>query len=216
MNDFDYDVMQKKNIARNAKYRKCGSKSHKCTLSHENLSKKELEAMNGPVVTYNLTKPMTYAQYRKLPKRVQDEYLGNLVRNFGIGCTKLAEMFKCCPETARKCMHNAGIRLEHRHDMTNRQVVMWEGFLGRALEAEEPAEATVEAPVETPVEAPTEAPTEAPQLWKPAHNRKTTPALKSAELTLHGSAEQIANEILHFLAQFDADMNCAVQLKFDA
>ena len=32
MNDFDYDVKEKKRIAAGARSRKCGSKSKRCTL----------------------------------------------------------------------------------------------------------------------------------------------------------------------------------------
>ena len=33
MSDFEYDCWQRKRIAQQAKYRKCGSKSKKCSMS---------------------------------------------------------------------------------------------------------------------------------------------------------------------------------------
>lgn len=50
LEDFDYDVLQKKRTARGAQHRK-GSKSKRCILPHELMTKKELRAMNGPMKT---------------------------------------------------------------------------------------------------------------------------------------------------------------------
>lgn len=40
MTDFDYDVKQRRELARAAKYRKRGSKSKKCTLPSDYLTQK--------------------------------------------------------------------------------------------------------------------------------------------------------------------------------
>lgn len=90
MNDFDYDSMQKKRIARGAmnKVRHTG-----CTLPHEHLTKKELKKMNGEVKTYKLDAPMTWMEFRKLPEDLKKKYIANLRDLYHANCTMLARMF---------------------------------------------------------------------------------------------------------------------------
>lgn len=38
MSDFEYDCWQRKRIAQQAKYRKCGSKSKKCSMSTDHMT----------------------------------------------------------------------------------------------------------------------------------------------------------------------------------
>ena len=47
MNDFDFDVMTKKRIARGAAARKCGSKSRRCTLPSDYLTDAQKKARNN-------------------------------------------------------------------------------------------------------------------------------------------------------------------------
>ena len=53
MDDAEYiflaDSREKKNIAHSAYHRKGGSKSRRCTLPHEKMTKGELKRMSGPV-----------------------------------------------------------------------------------------------------------------------------------------------------------------------
>jgi len=41
MNDFDYEVMQRKRLARQASHKKCGSKSKKCPMSTDHMTRKQ-------------------------------------------------------------------------------------------------------------------------------------------------------------------------------
>ena len=52
MNDFDFDVLQKKRIARGAYHRKNGSKSKRCTLPSDYLTAAEKRKLNGEVMDY--------------------------------------------------------------------------------------------------------------------------------------------------------------------
>lgn len=47
MNDFDYDIVQKKRLVASARKQKCGSKSKKCSLPSDNLTAAQLKAKNG-------------------------------------------------------------------------------------------------------------------------------------------------------------------------
>lgn len=56
MNDFDYDCLQKKRLARQARYRKCGSKSRKCPLPTDNMTQEEWKERCGEVLTIKLNR----------------------------------------------------------------------------------------------------------------------------------------------------------------
>lgn len=43
MNDFEFDCLQKKRLAQQAKYRKRGSKSKKCPMSTDHMTKKTMD-----------------------------------------------------------------------------------------------------------------------------------------------------------------------------
>lgn len=228
MNDFDYDNLQKKRLARNAQYKKNGTKSRKCTLPHENLTKKELNAMNGEIKSYNLNRPMNWDTFKKMPEDLKSEYLRKLRARFSVNSTALSDMLGVAPGTCRGALRAAGITLSRGDKMGYSEHQAWAAFISEPETPEKSKDYNLFDDADSSAEiAKASAPVEEPEktvddfripglLETLSRNRKTTPALKSAELTLHGSAEQIANEILRFLAQFEADMNCAVQLKFDA
>lgn len=49
MNDFDFDCLQKKRLAQQAKYRKRGSKSKKCTMSTDYMTTKQWGGLSSEV-----------------------------------------------------------------------------------------------------------------------------------------------------------------------
>ena len=75
MNDFDYDVMQKKRIARGASRMKRGSKSKKCTLPSDYLTAAQKRRLNGPVSTYKLDEPMSLESFKAMPEDLQKQYM---------------------------------------------------------------------------------------------------------------------------------------------
>lgn len=84
MNDFDYDALQKKRLARNAFAK--GSRNRKgCRLPHENLTKEELQKLNGEVRTVGFNDKITWDFFKALPADLQEEYLNHLIDRFGIG-----------------------------------------------------------------------------------------------------------------------------------
>lgn len=99
MNDFDYDSMQKKRIARGAmnKVRHTG-----CTLPHEHLTKKELKKMNGEVKKYSLTQPMKWAEFRAMPIDLQRKYIKMLQDGYHVSNAMLAEMFGIVPHSVER------------------------------------------------------------------------------------------------------------------
>lgn len=78
-------------LARQAQKKKCHGKRPK--LPSDGMSKKELMAMNGAVVTMNPNKPMRYAQFKLLPDHLKKEYLQHLITTYEANGRMLGEMF---------------------------------------------------------------------------------------------------------------------------
>ena len=82
MNDFDFDVLEKKRIAASARHRVCGSKSKHCFLPSDRLTKAQLAKRNGPVATFNMSGPMSWDMFDQLPQDLKGEYLIGLRDRF--------------------------------------------------------------------------------------------------------------------------------------
>ena len=130
MNDFDFDVMTKKRIARGAAARKCGSKSRRCTLPSDYLTDAQKKARNGKLSTYNLSKPMTYEQFKLMPRDLQREYLLKLRNDMHASTRVIAQMFGCSDETVRVVIRNSGINTGGKKIYMNLdQLLRWNNWL---------------------------------------------------------------------------------------
>lgn len=135
MHDFDYDVKQKKQLARNAKYKKNGSKSKKCTLPSDFLSRKEKLKMNSEVKTYSMRVPYSWEEFKAMPLDIQREYLIHLRDTFGVkGPTICKELFRTCGVCALRnysYSHNncfGGIFSKGSSHQTKEQIAAWKAF----------------------------------------------------------------------------------------
>lgn len=108
MNDFDYDCLQKKRIAKCAKNH-VNARRGKCKLPYEYLSAKERKALNGEVKTYNLKAPMSWEQLNGLPRDLKQEYLTWLQQTFHANDTMLGEMWGVSHRTAAWYRKAAGV-----------------------------------------------------------------------------------------------------------
>lgn len=59
MNIFEKDCFEKKQIARSARNRVRKPKNKRCSLPCDSLTKKELMALNGPIITYKASDSKT-------------------------------------------------------------------------------------------------------------------------------------------------------------
>lgn len=94
MNDFDFDSMQKKRIARGAAHRKRGSKSTRCALPSDNMTPAQWKRRNGTVNTYKLNAPMAWSTFKRMPKDLQTDYILNMRERYGANDQMLADMFE--------------------------------------------------------------------------------------------------------------------------
>ena len=89
---FRETARERKQIARSASAKRRGSKSKKCTLGTDRMTAAQIRKQNGECKVYNITKPMSWQQFRLLPKDLQEEYLGNLAA-MGASRGDVVEMF---------------------------------------------------------------------------------------------------------------------------
>jgi len=88
-------------VRRSAAHRKCGAKSKACSLPSDGMTRRQWERRNGEVITYNLSKPMTYVEYKRIPEYEKGNYLRNCLDNGG-SVTSIARMLGVSDVTARK------------------------------------------------------------------------------------------------------------------
>lgn len=157
MNDFDYDAMQKKRIARGAQHKRCGSKSKNCSLPSDNLTPAQMRALNGEVKQYNLNEPMTWEAFKAMPQDLQEKYVRGLHSRFNVGATTISrEMFGLSDNAILVYARRTGAHLATEHcRLSNSQRDVWEAWLGRKAQdvPEEPEQMDAESPdVDEPVE----------------------------------------------------------------
>lgn len=131
MNDFDYEIYLRKQLARQSKYRKRGSKSKKCSLPSDSLTSRELKERNGAILTYNLTKPMTWREFCMLPKDVQETYIKRLQDEFHVTAVLICKMFGIAVSTLSRHieLNDLDVRFIRGRKQTKEQQEQWENFL---------------------------------------------------------------------------------------
>jgi len=99
-----------------------------CMLPHENLTRKELNKMNGEVNTINLNKPMKWAEFKALDADIQQRYIKRLRDLYNVSVDALAGMFGLYPNTVHKMFRIMGLADGKRHRMTWQQKCAFEAF----------------------------------------------------------------------------------------
>lgn len=204
---FSDDVREKKRLARQARYRKCGSKSRKCNLSSDRLTKKQWLERCGRTVTYNFKKPILWQDFCELPIHIQKEYLLNLIGEYQTTASDLAKMFGITPKTVTKhCEHEEiGIRFSPGKRMSKEKRRAFEEFCG------------VVAPQEEVVVAKKEQEPAKTEAFTDMDNAKQSPDMAMTEFTLSFSGsfnrEMICNSLASMLpkgAPVKLDIKCLV------
>lgn len=106
------DSIEKKKIARSSHNRKthCG-KGGRVKFPSDYLSKKELNAMNSDVKSYNLNKPMTWKEFRSMPQDLQIMYIKKLRNEFGVPDNVLGKAMGICKSSFSRAMSELNLSL---------------------------------------------------------------------------------------------------------
>lgn len=100
MNDFNYDCMQKKRVARGA-FAHINRKRGGCSLPSDTLTEKQRKEKNGEVKSYNITRPMPWHEFKAMPEDLKREFFRNM-QSFGGTAKWLAEEMNACDATIRR------------------------------------------------------------------------------------------------------------------
>lgn len=159
---FKQTSMERKRVARGA-YNKVRGGGRIVRMPSDRMSKKEREMMNGEMKSYDMGKPMVWADFQNAPHDIQQEYLDKVAARFnGVPNALIAEMFKIHRSTLGSYMCTHGLTV---HRPAGYRQVRSEAFLETAdgeafmrwacgeefVTEEEPVLATVSEPVSEPV-----------------------------------------------------------------
>ena len=106
------DSIEKKKIARSSHNRKthCG-RGGRVKFPSDYLSKKELKAMNSDVKSYNLNRPMTWIEFRSMPKDLQIMYIKKLRNEFEVPDIVLSKAMGICKSSFSRAMSDLNLSL---------------------------------------------------------------------------------------------------------
>lgn len=86
------DIKEKKEAGRGAFHKKGGSKSKKCNFPSDYMTRKEKQALNGEVMSYNPNKFYSYAEFKQLPMEYQVKYVNSMMDKYQIGLSNVSEV----------------------------------------------------------------------------------------------------------------------------
>lgn len=123
MNDFDYDIVQKKRVARGA-FAHVNRKRGKCRLPSDYLTAAQKKEMNGAVKTYNITRPMPLDEFKGMPDDLQREYLRNM-QSCGAAATYLIYACLCRMNVKSRLSGERRRKLVKEHITTGGKTLCW-------------------------------------------------------------------------------------------
>ena len=134
MSAFTQDVVQRKDLARQSRHRKNGSKSKKCSLPSDKITQKQWKDRCGELMVYKLGEPMSWERFKAMPLTHQTEYIVGLQEKYGATCRVLSDMFDITPVTLHRHVKNNGLDVNFRRgtNMTYEQHTAWKLFLDGA------------------------------------------------------------------------------------
>lgn len=151
MTDFDYENMQKKITARGAYHKKNGSKSHRCTMPSDYMTKAQKEALNGPVTTILLNQPMDWVTFKGLSATLQKTYLTNLRDTYKPSASMMSRMFGCCTSSVTAELRKHGLPVGTKGNRpTTEQQAMWAAFCNGVIGGGDNVQPNEEAPADEP------------------------------------------------------------------
>ena len=138
MNDAKYafmqDIKEKKVTARGSHNRRAhAGKGGAVKFPSDNLSKKELRAMSSETKTYKMNEPISWAEFKKMPKDLQRQYLKNLRDTYKVEYSTIAKMFGCSTWTMNDIAKKLGLAANGKKiKLADQNLKGWEAFVNGA------------------------------------------------------------------------------------
>lgn len=102
---YNQDIREKKIIGYGAKHKKNGSKSKKCSLPSDFLTRKEKAKLNGECKSWDMKKFYTWDEFKQMPDDIALHYINGLVNRYGIGLRTIeSEVFNLSANVLRNYM----------------------------------------------------------------------------------------------------------------
>lgn len=126
---FQSDVREKKRIAAGAFHKRThAGKGGAVKLPSDFLTRKELNAMNGEVKSYNINSPMTWEEFKALPDDIKIIYIKLLRERFDVPDARIADMLGVRQQYLAKTVVRLGIgcgRKAHHKDFDSGAFYAW-------------------------------------------------------------------------------------------
>ncbi len=151
---FISDVKEKGSVGRSARARRTHTgKGGRARLPSDNLSKKELEKMNGECKSYRLNEPMKWQEFKSLPDDIKITYIKLIRQKFNPPVTQIAKMMGVTEVCVRNELKKFG--LTDGKKRSGRMNWDKEGFYAWANGVDKlPTPAPEEEPIEEPIQVP--------------------------------------------------------------
>lgn len=132
LSEFDLDVLERKRLSSQSRHMKRGSKSKKCPMSTDHMTRRQWEKRCGEVLTYKMDSPVTWDEFKGYPANIKREYINGLIQRFSVTATDLAEMFGVASATVLKVCKESdvGVAFTRGKRMTREQREMFDAFCG--------------------------------------------------------------------------------------
>ena len=150
MTDEEYIFRQtereRKRDGRGAFNRVCGSKSKKCSLPSDHMTRKEIIAMSGEVQTYTLTEAHLWTEIENWPDEIRAQYFKKLFIEMNATGYEIADMLECSFKKVRGQLTKFNLTKGRGNWQTAEQKENWQRFItGLPLKyPEKPQNATLE------------------------------------------------------------------------
>jgi hypothetical protein len=113
---FISDVKDKKTTARSARHQRTHTgKGGRVRLPSDNLSKKELQKMNGECKSYRLNEPMAWKEFKAMPDDIKVTYIKLLREKFDVPDCELYKMFGTDKDTLSRYFKKLNLRVPRKN-----------------------------------------------------------------------------------------------------
>lgn len=127
------EIRLQKQVSYSAKNRICGSKSKRAaSLPSDSLTQKQLKERNGPVMTINLSAPISWESFKAAPRDLQKMYIQKQVDTYNVTFTALGKMFNKNAQTVKDFLTKNNFdcsSFKRGKLMTDQQRSSWDVFL---------------------------------------------------------------------------------------
>lgn len=123
---FRTDTAEKKRTARGSFNRRThAGKGGRVKMPSDYMTKKERDAMNGEVQSYNLSKPMKWEQFKLLTDDIKREYITSIVSKYDPQQSAISQMLNVAPNTLCMLCKRLGITFRHSGCDKSRNDAFW-------------------------------------------------------------------------------------------